>query len=81
MLKEILEEMDESAVGKIGRTGKNDAKQFVIDNPEVIKKFKKIVSQIGGKAVAAQILNLNLFGKPAKRPTTSYTKQKHPGEE
>lgn len=81
MIKEILEEIDESAVGAVGRTGKQDAKQFVLDNPDLIKKFKSIVSDIGGKAVAAEILNLNLFGKPSKRPTTNYTKQKHPGEE
>lgn len=61
MLKEILE----SAVGAVGRTGKSDAEFFVKNNPELINKFRKIVSQVGGKAVAVEILNLKLFGKPA----------------
>ena len=73
--------LKESAVGSRGRTGKADAIQYVKDNPEVIKDFKRIVSQIGGKAVAAEILNLNLFGKPAPKPTVTYKLQKHPGEE
>jgi hypothetical protein len=64
--------LNESAVGKVGRTGKSDAETFVKNNPEVIKQFKNIVKKVGGKAVAAQILNLNLFGKPSEQPKAKY---------
>lgn len=73
--------LKESAVGQVGRTGKIDAINFVKENPEIIKKFKKIVSDIGGKAVAAQILNLNLFGSVSKKPLSKYKLKKHMGGE
>jgi hypothetical protein len=37
------EEINESAVGKVGRTGKNDAESYINDNPQLIKDFKKMV--------------------------------------
>jgi hypothetical protein len=76
----MIYKLSESAVGKVGRTGKTEAEVFVQNNPELIKKFKKIVSQIGGKAVAAQILNLKLFGKPAAIPKAKIKIRKQPGE-
>jgi len=72
--------LNESAVGQVGRTGKGDAEVFVQNNPDLIKKFKKIVSQIGGKAVASQILNLKLFGTPSDQPKAKFKLTKHPGE-
>ena len=72
--------INESAVGQVGRTGKGEAEVFVQNNPDIIKKFKKIVSQVGGKAVAAQILNLNLFGKPSEQPKAKFKLTKQPGE-
>ena len=71
--------LSESAVGKVGRTGKTEAEVFVKDNPHVIKEFKKIVAKLGGKAVAAQLLNLNLFGKPTDQPKSKYKLTKQPG--
>ena len=53
----------ESAVGTQGRTGKVDAEAFIKDNPELANKFKKIVTELGGKAVATALLNLKLWGK------------------
>jgi len=73
--------LSESAVGKVGRTGKTEAEVFVKDNPHVIKEFKKIVKKLGGKAVAAQLLNLNLFGKPSEQPRIKYTLIKQTGVE
>ena len=72
--------LKESAVGKVGRTGNSEAEVFVNNNPAIIKEFKKIVSKIGGKAVAAQILNLNLFGNPQKQKELKFTITKQPGE-
>ena len=57
MLKKIIENIDESAVGKRGRTGKIDAQEFVDSNPALIKEFSRIVTKMGGKAVASAILN------------------------
>ena len=71
------EVVKESAVGSRGRTGKVDAEAFIKDNPELANKFKKIVSQIGGKAVATALLNLKLWGKgpdPEKMAPTIYYK-------
>ncbi len=62
----IKYKLNESAVGVVGRTGKIDAQKYVEENPEIISGFKKMVTKMGGKAVAAEILNLNLFGKSAQ---------------
>lgn len=81
MLREILAE---SAVGSVGRTGKADAEKFVQENPDIVKKFKKIVSQMGGKAVASQLLNMKLFGKTVSDKdslTPNYKIQKDPAGE
>lgn len=72
--------VNESAVGKVGRTGRGEAEVFVQNNPDIIKKFKKFVSQMGGKTVASQILNLNLFGKPSDQPKIKFKLTKHPGD-
>jgi len=64
--------LNESAVGSRGRTSRNDAEIYVKNNPHVIKEFQKIVKKMGGKAVAATILNMKLFGKPSEQPKPRY---------
>jgi len=64
--------LTESAVGKPGRTGKEEAEVFVRNNPQIIKEFQKIVKKMGGKQVAATILNMKLFGKPSEQPKIKY---------
>lgn len=48
------QEMNESPVGSIGRTGVADAAAYV--TPELRAKFKKLVKEMGGKTVARQLL-------------------------
>ncbi len=55
--------IDESAVGSVGRTGHQDALDFIDGTPELRKRFKKVVKDIGGVAVARRLLNSRLFGK------------------
>jgi len=52
--KEDCDDLDESPVGKVGRTGVLDAKAHVSDTLRA--QFKKIVKQLGGKTVARQLL-------------------------
>lgn len=59
----MIKEIKESAVGSQGRTGKIDAETFIKDNPALANKFKKVVTELGGKAVATALLNLKLWGK------------------
>ena len=72
--------LNESPVGVPGRTSRSEAEVYVKNNPHIIKQFKKIVQQLGGKTVAAEILNLDIFGKPAKK-SLSFKIYKQPGEE
>ena len=52
---EDMEDMEnESAVGLVGRTGFQDAKNHISD--ELRKEFKRIVKALGGKTVARQLL-------------------------
>lgn len=50
-----FKELFESPVGQRGRTGAADAKAHV--TPELRAEFKKLVKQLGGKAVARELLN------------------------
>lgn len=50
--------LNESPVGSIGRTSKEDAEAHI--TPELQAEFEKIVKQLGGKAVARALLD----GKP-----------------
>jgi|SaaInl8_200m_RNA_FD_contig_61_766361_length_3315_multi_10_in_0_out_0_3 hypothetical protein len=47
--------LTESPVGIVGRTGEVDADAHI--TPELIKRFKKIVKELGGKTVATKLLN------------------------
>ena len=55
--------VEESAVGFPGRTAKHEADNFVAENQDLIQDFKEIVKQIGGKAVACQLLERMKMGK------------------
>ena len=48
---------NESAVGEVGRTSKEDAEAHI--TPELKAEFEKIIRQIGGKAVARALLDGN----------------------
>ena len=48
--------LDESAVGMVGRTGRGDADTHLTSNPDLIRRFKKIVRELGGKTVAHLLL-------------------------
>lgn len=54
-MKNNFRELFESPVGVVGRTGKADAESHI--TPELVSEFKKIVSKMGGKAVAQALLN------------------------
>lgn len=47
--------LDESPVGKVGRTGLKDADDHVDD--VLVKKFTKIVKELGGKTVARLLIS------------------------
>ena len=49
--------LNESAVGEVGRTSKQDAEAYI--TPELKAEFEKIIRQIGGKAVARALLDGN----------------------
>lgn len=50
-------EQNESAVGEVGRTSKEDAEAHI--TPELKAEFEKLIKQIGGKAVARALLDGN----------------------
>lgn len=62
-LKSNLNEsnIDESAVGKPGRTTEKDAEEHI--NDELVAEFKKIIKKLGGKTVAKVLLD-KLSTKP-----------------
>lgn len=47
-------DLDESAVGLVGRTGTLDADNHI--TPELRAEFKKLVKKLGGKTVARKLL-------------------------
>jgi len=53
--KELAYGLSESPVGKVGRTKDSEAKEH-IENTDIEKRFKKIVKELGGKAVAKHLL-------------------------
>jgi hypothetical protein len=61
--KENNEQIDESAVGSVGRTGINDAEMYINENPALISEFKKIVVKMGGKSVARRVIDKISFSK------------------
>ena len=56
--KEIFEdeELTESPVGQVGRTGYADADAHISANPDLIKKFKTIVKELGGITATRKLL-------------------------
>lgn len=55
--------IEESAPGKVGRTSVKEAQEFVSANEDLIKRFRKIVVELGGKEVAKELLNNVKFSK------------------
>ncbi len=51
------EEVDESAVGLVGRSGTVDAENHINQNPDLIKRFKKMIKELGGLTATRQLLN------------------------
>ena len=61
---EQFKDLFESPVGKVGRTSGAEAGEFV--TPELEAKFKKIVRELGGKAVAMHLLKgMRMSAKPS----------------
>jgi len=61
---ENFKELFESPVGMVGRTSGLEASEYV--TPELEAKFKKIVRELGGKAVAMHLLkNMRMSAKPS----------------
>jgi hypothetical protein len=59
--------INESPVGQIGRTGKNDAVAH-IEGSALEKEFQKIVKQLGGKTVARELLQrMNANSEPVSQ--------------
>ena len=54
-LKKMAFTMNESAVGKPGRTTEKDAEDHIDD--ELVAEFKKIIKKLGGKTVAKVLLD------------------------
>lgn len=51
--KEILE----SPVGSIGRTGIKDAESYVTANPDLKKRIRKIIKEVGGITALKQLIS------------------------
>ena len=51
----VCDEITESPVGSVGRTGKADAENH-LSNPQIRKQLKKLIRQAGGKTVILQML-------------------------
>ena len=54
-MKKFRDLVNESPVGKVGRTGYKDAEEHIIAN-NLEKEFSKIVQKIGGKTVARSLM-------------------------
>ena len=52
-----FKQMVESPVGLVGRTSHADADDYIDGNPAIIEDFRKIVNNMGGKAVARRVLD------------------------
>jgi len=53
---DILNQLQESPVGKVGRTSGPEAEEYVNNSQDLEKRFKKIVKSMGGKEVAKKAL-------------------------
>ncbi|MCD6435671.1 MAG: hypothetical protein J7L15_04725 [Clostridiales bacterium] len=51
-----LSEFNETAPGQVGRTGYADADRHLSENPELIKRFKKIIKELGGLTSTRKLL-------------------------
>jgi hypothetical protein len=56
LLNSKLFGINESPVGQIGRTGYMDAENHLQSNPELIKRFKKIIKELGGLTATRKLL-------------------------
>ena len=56
LLRKELSEFNESAPGQVGRTGYADADRHLSENPELIKRFKKIIKELGGLTSTRKLL-------------------------
>jgi hypothetical protein len=54
------ENLNESPVGKPGRTTRQEALEYIQENPEKIKELKKIIKQVGGKTVFLTLIDIIL---------------------
>ena len=60
--------LDESPVGKSGRTSHIDAEDYINENPSIVEDFRKIVIKMGGKMVASRVLDrIVIKSKPANK--------------
>ena len=60
---DLDDELSETAPGQIGRTGNADAIAHIEANPELIKRFKKIIKELGGlTATRTLMMQLNSKG-------------------
>jgi len=50
--------INESPVGQPGRTTRDEAIEFILENPNKIKEIKKIIKQSGGKTVFMEIVKI-----------------------
>ena len=53
---EVRGGVNESPVGQIGRTGYKDAESHLEQNPDLIKRFKKIIKELGGLTATRKLL-------------------------
>ena len=73
--RNLVKEMNESPVGKVGRTRNFEALEH-IENSDLAKKFRKIVKELGGKTVARQLLaGMNTAGNKIQK--TNLTENKN----
>lgn len=47
---------NESPVGQRGRTSREEAMDFIAENPQIIKEIKKIIRETGGKVLFMEVL-------------------------
>ncbi len=54
--KKEEEEVSESPVGFVGRTGGADADAHLDANPDLVRRFKKIIKELGGLTATRKLL-------------------------
>jgi hypothetical protein len=52
--------INESPVGKPGRTTRQEALEYIQENPKKIKELRKIIKQVGGKTVFLTLIDIIL---------------------